>query len=192
MQQISQMVKGIISCYLILNILIQAVPGEKYQKYVRAFGGFLMTVTLLGQLPVLEKLVSQEAFSELVSQYAKNFEDASGQTEQLGNLAYSGMISTMEEELRARIDKSGKLSGLHVRAVRVTVCEDTSDVNYGKIEKILLYAEEDTEKSVNISVDRIEIGQMDGEKKKEREIVLENVVAEELGVEPEMVSVHLE
>lgn len=191
MAQISTMVKSLVSCYLILNILIQAVPGEKYRKYVKAFGGFLMIVTLLGQMPVLQKLVSQDTFSELVGQYAQSFEAASGQTEELGNLAYSSLVSAMEKEMEERLGNSDNFSGYNISAVKLSVCEDESSERYGEMEQITLFVSQSADEPARISVNRIEVGQNGVQNKNEKEMMLENVVAEELGVEPDMVSVRL-
>ena len=56
----------------------------------------------------------------------------------------------------------------------------------------MLYMSENVERSVNISVNRIDVRQKVPQNQNEREIVLENVVAEELGVGPDVVSLHIE
>ena len=109
MQQISGMVKNFISCYLILNILIQAVPGEKYRKYVRTFGGFLMIISFLGQIPVLGRIVSQDSFGKLVQEYAKDFEEASKKTDYLGNLTVSSVLSTVQNEIKTKLNNSERV-----------------------------------------------------------------------------------
>ncbi len=192
MQQISGMVKNFISCYLILNILIQAVPGEKYRKYVRTFGGFLMIISFLGQIPVLGRIVSQDSFGKLVQEYAKDFEEASKKTDYLGNLTVSSVLSTVQNEIKTKLNNSERLSEYTIHTVKVSICEDESSESFGEVRAIVLYMSENVERSVNISVNRIDVRQKVPQNQNEREIVLENVVAEELGVGPDVVSLHIE
>ncbi|NBH82883.1 hypothetical protein D7X88_09550 [bacterium C-53] len=192
MQQISGMVKNFISCYLILNILIQAVPGEKYRKYVRTFGGFLMIISFLGQIPVLGRIVSQDSFGKLVQEYAKDFEEASKKTDYLGNLTVSSVLSTVQNEIKTKLNNSERLSEYTIHTVKVSICEDESSESFGEVSAIVLYMSENVERSVNISVNRIDVRQKVPQNQNEREIVLENVVAEELGVGPDVVSLHIE
>ncbi len=192
MQQISGMVKNFISCYLILNILIQAVPGEKYRKYVRTFGGFLMIISFLGQIPVLGRIVSQDSFGKLVQEYAKDFEEASRKTDYLGNLTVSSVLSTVQNEIKTKLNNSERLSEYTIHTVKVSICEDESSESFGEVSAIVLYMSENVERSVNISVNRIDVRQKVPQNQNEREIVLENVVAEELGVGPDVVSLHIE
>lgn len=192
MQQISGMVKNFISCYLILNILIQAVPGEKYRKYVRTFGGFLMIISFLGQIPVLGRIVSQDSFGKLVQEYAKDFEESSKKTDYLGNLTVSSVLSTVQNEIKTKLNNSERLSEYTIHTVKVSICEDESSESFGEVSAIVLYMSENVERSVNISVNRIDVRQKVPQNQNEREIVLENVVAEELGVGPDVVSLHIE
>lgn len=192
MQEISGMVKNFISCYLILNILIQAVPGEKYRKYVRTFGGFLMIISFLGQIPVLGRIVSQDSFGKLVQEYAKDFEEASKKTDYLGNLTVSSVLSTVQNEIKTKLNNSERLSEYTIHTVKVSICEDESSESFGEVSAIVLYMSENVERSVNISVNRIDVRQKVPQNQNEREIVLENVVAEELGVGPDVVSLHIE
>ena len=192
MQQISGMVKNFISCYLILNILIQAVPGEKYRKYVRTFGGFLMIISFLGQIPVLGRIVSQDSFGKLVQEYAKDFEEASKKTDYLGNLTVSSVLSTVQNEIKTKLNNSERLSEYTIHTVKVSICEDESSESFGEVSAIVLYMSENVERSVNISVNRIDVRQKVPQNQNEREIVLENVVAEELGVGPDVVSLQIE
>ena len=72
----------------------------------------------------------------------------------------------------------------------ITVRE--SSESFGEVRAIVLYMSENVERSVNISVNRIDVRQKVPQNQNEREIVLENVVAEELGVGPDVVSLHIE
>ena len=192
MERICSVVKNTISFYLILNILIQAVPGEKYRKYVKVFGGFLMLVCLLGELPFLQKMVSADEFSKLTQQYVQKLNDYKGHTEKLENITLASTLSTMESEIKTRINKCKSIVGYSANAVKIEVCEDTESGRFGEIEKITVYMGEYVDKTVNISVNKIIVRQNKTNSENEKEVMLKNVIAEELGVEPDVVFVCLD
>ena len=127
-----------------------------------------------------------------MQEYAKDFEEASKKTDYLGNLTVSSVLSTVQNEIKTKLNNSERLSEYTIHTVKVSICEDESSESFGEVSAIVLYMSENVERSVNISVNRIDVRQKVPQNQNEREIVLENVVAEELGVGPDVVSLHIE
>lgn len=192
MQEICSVVKNMVACYLILNVLMQAVPGEKYRKYIRVFGNFLLLVCLIGQLPLLKKVVAEEEFSRITVQYEKMLSKEGKRSSQAALPVYSSTLSTMEEEIKTRINNIGCMDRYVVNAVNISVCEGSQGDGECRVDQIILFLSENVDKSVNISVNKIVVRQNDTKTENEKEILLKNVVAEELGVEPDVISVCLE
>ena len=132
-----------------------------------------MIISFLGQIPVLGRIVSQDSFGKLVQEYAKDFEEASKKTDYLGNLTVSSVLSTVQNEIKTKLNNSERLSEYTIHTVKVSICEDESSESFGEVSAIVLYMSENVERSVNISVNRIDVRQKVPQNQNEREIVLD-------------------
>ena len=58
-------VKGFLVLFVLVSVLLHLPPGKTYQKYIRFFSQFILTLALLA--PVLRFFGDKDAFLELIA-----------------------------------------------------------------------------------------------------------------------------
>ena len=183
-ETIIRLVELIVFTGLILHIL----PGEQYWKYVKLLIGIILIAFVLDVGSQFEWLPKKDGFNlteihneklNFESEIAANIEESQ----------YSRALSTYENKIKDKINKLNLDSELNVKDVKIGICEDVDNVDYGEITTIKVELSKNVDKSANILVNDINIGNMSKKCDNLEDCVLERRIAEELGVKEEVVQV---
>ncbi|MDD3413554.1 MAG: stage III sporulation protein AF [Lachnospiraceae bacterium] len=160
MEFIYNIIKNIVACYLVLRILLEVIPGTKYRKYVKLFGSFLILLSLLQQVSIgLHNDIGLNLEHQIL-EYEKKLNQDTFDLESSQNIMHSTVLSTYEEEIKTQLNKELFGEEMMVNTVKLGVCEDVNDNEYGKISYLEVYISKNVDKTANISVNKIIIRQL--------------------------------
>lgn len=108
-------VKSIVGYLLIISVVMQMMPNQKYTQYIRLFSGFLLIVLILQ--PVL-KIRSADSFLEQqISEFIQEQEKLETRIGVLGE-------SFREKSEQVKEDTQGNIDVKEIEKVRVEVTVD--------------------------------------------------------------------
>lgn len=153
MRCIVEYIKNFVVLFLILMLLVQLVPGEKFQKYVRFFSEIVLLIGVM--YPMLDALgesdsfldkIEFEAFTETLSEVSKDAE----------KIAYMQNDYYMEQfENMMELDVTEQVENLGYEALEVEVSVSTEY----KVKSIKITVKE--KESEEIAVEKITVSGAD-------------------------------
>ncbi len=181
-----ELVELLVFTGLILNIL----PGEQYQKYVKLLLGIVLIAFVMDAGGKVEKgtWIKKIDFTE-ISNEKLNFEMRVN--ENIEESQYSRALSTSENKIKTIINKLYPNDEIVAKSVKISICEDVDNVDYGKITAVKVEVSKNVDKSGNILVNHIIIGKIDKKSDDSEYAALQIKIAEALGLDVEVVQVVL-
>ena len=121
MNAILHYVKSFMILFLVLKLLIQMVPKEKFQKYIRFFAELILVFGLL--CPVLRYLGEEEAFLELVeyNEFMEGLQEASMNAERITFLQNDSYVTQYEKAIESDVVLLSEQQGFTVKKAEVTL-----------------------------------------------------------------------
>ena len=110
----TEWMKGFVGYLLIASVATQMLPGQKYEKYVRIFFGFLMIILVLQ--PVLKIGSADSYLEQKVSEFVKEQEVLEEQI-----LAQSAIFQQESKELQSETGREIKINEIEEVRVEVTI-----------------------------------------------------------------------
>lgn len=118
----SDWLKGIVGCMLLVNAALQMLPDRKYEQYVKLFAGFLMILLVLR--PILRIGSVNTYLEDRISAFLQEQEDLERQ------------IGTESRKFQEKSEEAGE-----------NVQEDQEGIMIEEIEKIRVEVTEEYEKA---------------------------------------------
>ncbi len=176
-------------CFVVLTrMLLLILPGKKYYVYMKLLIGFCIMTLMISYM---NGLFSVSEFSENSDTYfqkeSKN--DEKQEFEKYAQLSDLSMLSTCEKEIKSRLNKEKITDKIYVKSVKIKVCEDVDSVDYGKIIEAVIEISSNVDKSVNIEVNNIIVGQNDEKSENSEAESLRKKAAEIIGIEEACVKI---
>lgn len=132
-------VKGFLVLFVLVSVLLHLPPGKTYQKYIRFFSQFILTLALLA--PVLRFFGDKDAFLELIA-YEKFTEELAAVSRDMKQVEYLYSDYHKEAYEDAIAEDVGRIAESHSFAVQG--CEVCLSKEY-EVERISLIVGEKNE-----------------------------------------------
>jgi hypothetical protein len=191
MEFIYSIIKNIVACYLVLRILLEVIPGTKYRKYVKLFGSFLILLSLLQQVSIGLHNGIGLSLEQKIVEYQEKLNQDTFDIESSQNIMHSTVLSTYEEEIKSKLNKDIFKDEMRVNAVKLGVCEDVNNNEYGEITYLEVYISKNVDKTANISVDKIIIRQLTKDEGNLQAEEYRTEIAQLLNLSEEKITVYL-
>lgn len=176
-------------CFVVLTrMLLLILPGKKYYVYMKLIIGFCIIILMISYM---NRLLSGYEFSgnlDMLFQ-GETEKDAEPGFEKYAQLSDSSMLSACEKEIKVQLNKEIITDGIYVQSVRLKVCEDVGNVDYGKIIEAVIEISSNADPSVNIAVNPIIIGKNDNNSENAEISSLQKKAAEIIGIEEACVKI---
>ncbi len=173
---------------IITGLALHVLPGEQYQKYIKLLVGIVMIAFLLDAGTGIKGKPLFQQF-EVTKNYNEKLNNESEKLKKIEESQYSGALSTYENKIKEKLNKLEYKDGLSVNDVKMDICDDVDNVDYGKITSLKVNLSKNVDKSVNIVVNSVIIGNMSKKSDNLENEQLRERIARELGLEKEVIHV---
>lgn len=170
-------------CFVVITrMLLLVLPGKKYYMYMKLLIGFCIMILLISYM--------NQALSGL--KFSENSEPFRGQNklnekemkfDKYAKIGDSSILSTVEQEIKRKLNNQIITDKIMINSVEIEVCEDVESVNYDKIVEAVIEISTNVDKSVNIEVNNIIVGQKDKKSENSEQNDIKIKTAEMLGIE---------
>ncbi|NLG03970.1 MAG: hypothetical protein GX567_09115 [Clostridia bacterium] len=150
MDQIREWIFQISSGIIILQAVLQVVPLEKYR-------GYMKIILILMIMAMAGSYMKQADFFRLQTIFETEFglmqnrrHNWGSQFEKQETISLSGQMSTYYDNVKTKVNNIIMDDHLYVKMLKIDVCEDYKNVDYGKIKSISIKLEKIVDKTVNI------------------------------------------
>lgn len=126
-------IKGFITLFVLLIVLLHLAPGKSYQKYIRFFAEMLLTISLL--TPVLSIICDKEEFLDLIKyeEFMSELQETSKDMEKIEYLHNDYYIEEYESAIETDVCQMAEAYDFVVQEVKVDMAEDYT-ISYIKLE----------------------------------------------------------
>jgi len=176
-------------CFVVLTrMLLLILPGKKYYVYMKLIIGFCIIILMISYM---NRLLSGYEFSESLNMFIQGGteKDEEPDFQKYAQLSDLSMLSACEKEMKSQLNKEIITDAIYIEAVKLKVCEDSKNVNYGKIIEAVIQISSNTDKSVHIAVNHIMIGENDNSSEDTEISSLRKRAAEMIGIEEACVKI---
>ena len=170
-------------CFVVLTrMLLLILPGKKYYVYMKLLIGFCIMILMISYM---NRLLSGNQFSENSNTFLQkeSKKDEKERFEKYAQLSDLSMLSTCEKEIKSKLNNEMITDTIYIKSVRLEVCKDVESVDYGKIIEAVIEISSDVDKSVNIAVNNIIIGQNNEISENSESLLVKKRAAEIVGIE---------
>ena len=176
-------------CFVVITrMLLLILPGKKYYMYMKLLIGFCIMILLI---TYMNQSLSGFKFSEnsesFMGQNKLNGKEM--QFDKYAELGSSSVLSTYEKEIKRELNNQIITDKIYIESVKIDICGDVENVDYGKITNVVLKISENVDKSVNIEVKNIIVGQKNKKTENSEQIEIRTKAAELLGIEEAQVTI---
>lgn len=119
-------IKGFITLFVLLMVLLHLAPKESYQKYIRFFAEMLLTISLL--TPVMSLFCDKEEFLNLIEyeEFMSELQEVSKDVEKIEYLHNDHYIKKYESAIETDVRQMAESYDFVVQEVNVKMAEDYS------------------------------------------------------------------
>lgn len=170
-------------CFVVLTrMLLLILPGKKYYVYMKLLIGFCIMILMISYM---NRLLSGNQFSENSNTFLRkeSKKDEKERFEKYAQLSDLSMLSTCEKEIKSKLNNEMITDTIYIKSIKLEVCKDVESVDYGKIIEAVIEISSDVDKSVNIAVNNIIIGQNNEMSENSESLLLKKRAAEIIGIE---------
>lgn len=170
-------------CFVVLTrMLLLILPGKKYYVYMKLLIGFCIMILMISYM---NRLLSGNQFSENSNTFLQkeSKKDEKERFEKYAQLSDLSMLSTCEKEIKSKLNNEMITDTIYIKSIKLEVCKDVESVDYGKIIEAVIEISSDVDKSVNIAVNNIIIGQNNEISENSESLLLIKRAAEIIGIE---------
>ncbi len=170
-------------CFVVLTrMLLLILPGKKYYVYMKLLIGFCIMILMISYM---NRLLSGNQFSENSNTFLQkeSKKDEKERFEKYAQLSDLSMLSTCEKEIKSKLNNEMITDTIYIKSIKLEVCKDVESVDYGKIIEAVIEISSDVDKSVNIAVNNIIIGQNNEISENSESLLLKKRAAEIIGIE---------
>lgn len=148
-------IKGLAVFFILLQVIIGILPGEKYSKYMRMIIGIfvLSYITYFMRNWDIRKAFGE--FEKITEIYEEKLMEVEKDYEEYETIQHKQMLSALEKKVEEELEILAKEEGYCVNYLDIELCLDKEDKNYGKIEKMKIFLAPDIENYIHISIDEI-------------------------------------
>ncbi|MBQ8596244.1 MAG: stage III sporulation protein AF [Lachnospiraceae bacterium] len=183
-------IKGICIFMIIAQAVLLLVPGNSYMKYVKVLVGILMILMILK--PFLSWILGEEAVevSQMLSEWEAGIPD--GQTWQEDGENHMGIYSSIEEELKNRLNQTVGEEKYTVKSVELKTKENASgERQEASIEYVLITVTEQAKReNGEIYIEPVVLGEEAALQKEEAE-QLRKKYGDCMGIDPERIEIRV-
>ncbi len=148
-------IRGLAVFFILLQVIIGILPGEKYGKYMRMMIGIFILSYITYFLRNWDVKKAFSDFEKITELYEEKLMEVEKDYEEYEIVQHRQVISTLEKKIEEELDTLAKEEGYCVNYINIELCLDKEDKNYGKIEKMKIFLAPDIETYINISIDEI-------------------------------------
>lgn len=131
---------------ILTTIAYQILPGEKYEKYLKLYTGFLFILIVF--LPIIQVSGLEESFQKFYQSYEMNLQ-YDGEEEKAKEQLYEKYEETLEKQLEQVLEKQGYAIG----NVRIETDKKTD----GKLQEVTVILQEEVGDEISVPV--VQIGE---------------------------------
>ncbi len=133
MEYVNSWIGSLAAYFLMISVLDQLLPGRKYAKYIRLFGG--MVLILLVLTPVSRGLRLEDTIARYYREFSFRNDAGELKQEMLGieKQQLSEMIRQYEESIASDIRRMAEEEALEVISCHVSICKEREDERFGQI-----------------------------------------------------------
>lgn len=170
-------------CFVVLTrMLLLVLPGKKYYMYMKLLIGFCIMILLISYM---NQALSDFKFSENSETFwsQNKLNEKEMKFDKYAKIGDSSILSTAEKEVKRELNNQIITDKIMINSVKIKVCENVESVNYGKIEEAVIEISSNVDKSVNIEVNNIIIGQKSKKTENSEQNEIRRKTAQMLGIE---------
>lgn len=161
MDFIYDLIKKIFASYLVLRIVLEIVPGQRYRKYVKLFGSFFLILAMLQSLTLGIPFIKNLSIDQKILDYQDQLDSSMQNLQSTGNSMDEVILSTMNEEVKRQFNNKNTESENEANADKIRESEDNRNIEYGSKQENSSVPNGNVDKSANISVQKIIVRQQE-------------------------------
>ena len=146
---------------VITQMVLYMLPGEQYRKYAKLIIGLLLMIFMLQLLNRVTESFSLQGITNLFGVNAEKLNYENKSMQEIEELRNHAVLSTCENNVKDRLNKMTFPNNYGIKSVKIDICEDVDNVDYGQIRCLQVIFSKNVDKSANIMVDRIIVGKQD-------------------------------
>ena len=158
MDFIYDLIKKIFASYLVLRIVLEIVPGQRYRKYVKLFGSFFLILAMLQSLTLGIPFIKNLSIDQKILDYQDQLDSSMQNLQSTGNSMDEVILSTMNEEVKRQFNNKNTESENEANADKIRESEDNRNIEYGSKQENSSVPNGNVDKSANISVSHLIVG----------------------------------
>ncbi len=148
-------IRGLAVFFILLQVIIGILPGEKYGKYMRMIIGIFILSYITYFLRNWDIQKDLTNFDKITNIYEEKLMEVEKDYEEYEAMQQKQVLSALENKVEEELENLAKEEGYCVNYINIELCLDKEDKNYGKIDKMKIFLAPDIEKYINISIDEI-------------------------------------
>lgn len=117
-------VRGFITLFVLLTLLLYLPPGKSYQKYIRFFAELILTLSIIS--PVMSVICDSDEFLELIEyeEFTENLSEISKDMQRIEYLHSDYYLEEYETAIEEDVKRIAEGYGFSVKEARVHMTED--------------------------------------------------------------------
>lgn len=159
MDYILSWIKNIVYFFIFTTIIYNVLPNGSYKKYIKLFVGIVMIIFImypLGKMANLDEKFTNFYSGQLRSQ---NLDEIKAQVGIVEDARNAEIINSYTEGMKNEIKKCVEDQNITYIDSEISLNLDTSDEQYGSIERIDIKASRSAKNNSVIIIEKIQIGE---------------------------------
>ncbi len=138
MRYLNEWISSLAAYFLLMSVLDQLLPGKKYAKYVRLFGGMILILLILS--PLSRGLHLEERIARYYESFVFQNEADDLKQQLLGveQMQLEEMIRQYENSIASDIRQMAEEESVKVLSCQVEICKEQGSERFGQIVAIRL------------------------------------------------------
>lgn len=174
---------------VVTQMILYMLPGEQYQKYAKLIVGLLLMIFMLQWVNRIADSFSVQGIVGLLGIDSEKLNFQNESMEKIEEVRNHAVLSTYENNVKDRLNKIDFADGLQVENVKINVCSDVDNVDYGQICGLEVMFSKNVDKSANIMVKRVIVGKKENITDNSLVNQLKRRISEELCLREEVIQV---
>lgn len=138
MEQLNEWICSLAAYFLLMSVLNQLLPSQKYGKYIRLFGGMILILLILS--PLSRGLHLEEKIARYYESFVFQYEAGDLKKQILGveQLQLTEMIEQYENAIALDIRQMAGEEPVEVISCQVEICKEQENAQFGQVQSICL------------------------------------------------------
>ena len=157
MEILYEWIKDIAIYMLLVSVIVNLLPKNHYEKYVRLFTGMVMIILMIKPLSSFLNLQEQLDTFFSLDIYKQELRDVNMDFQEISNTYEDQMMEGYKEQIQSQLGLLLQEEGKSLEHVEFELCMEEGENNYGRIQSMKVYlTQEAWIEEENISVPSVE------------------------------------